>query len=66
MKKIKNLLAVTAVFLSTVVMAQIKVSNNFSNPDPHASAMFEIESVTKGFLAPRITTIQRNAIASPA
>lgn len=31
-----------------------------------ASAVFEIESTTKGFLPPRGTNAQRNAIASPA
>jgi hypothetical protein len=31
-----------------------------------ASAQFQIESTTKGFLPPRMTTTQKNAIASPA
>jgi hypothetical protein len=31
-----------------------------------ASAVFEIESTTKGFLPPRMTTTQKNAIATPA
>lgn len=33
---------------------------------PAASAIIEGRSTTKGFLAPRMTTTQRNAIASPA
>lgn len=33
---------------------------------PAASAILEGRSTTKGFLAPRMTTTQRNAIASPA
>lgn len=33
---------------------------------PAASAQLEISSSTKGFLIPRMTTSQRNAIASPA
>ena len=33
---------------------------------PHASAKVEIASTTQGFLPPRLTTAQRDAIASPA
>ena len=33
---------------------------------PTASAVFDINSTTKGFLPPRMTTTQKNAIASPA
>jgi hypothetical protein len=35
-----------------------------SNPDP--SSVLELKSTTKGFLPPRLTTAQRNAIVSPA
>jgi hypothetical protein len=33
---------------------------------PNASARLQIDSTTQGFLPPRMTTTQRNAIASPA
>lgn len=33
---------------------------------PDASAMFQVETVEKGYLVPRLTTIQRDAIAAPA
>ncbi len=33
---------------------------------PQASAQLDVSSTTKGLLAPRMTTAQRNAIASPA
>ncbi|NBV51526.1 hypothetical protein EBR78_09975, partial [bacterium] len=33
---------------------------------PNASAMLEVSSTNKGFLPPRMTTAQRNAITSPA
>jgi hypothetical protein len=33
---------------------------------PNASAKMQIDSTTQGFLPPRMTTTQRNAIASPA
>ncbi|HSK12591.1 MAG TPA: hypothetical protein VK907_05215 [Phnomibacter sp.] len=35
-------------------------------PTPHASALLDVSSTTKGMMAPRMTTAQRNAIASPA
>jgi len=33
---------------------------------PNASAMLDISSTTKGLLAPRMTTLQKNSITSPA
>lgn len=33
---------------------------------PHSSAQLDVPSTTKGFLPPRMTTAQRDAIASPA
>jgi hypothetical protein len=33
---------------------------------PNTSAKLDVESTTQGFLPPRMTTVQRNAIASPA
>jgi hypothetical protein len=33
---------------------------------PNASAMLEVSSTTKGFLPPRMSTVERDAIASPA
>ncbi len=33
---------------------------------PHPSALFDLTSTNKGFLMPRMTTAQRNAIPSPA
>lgn len=35
-------------------------------PTPHASSLLDVSSTTKGFLPPRMTTLQRDAIASPA
>jgi len=34
--------------------------------EPNASSLLEMNSTTKGFLPPRMTTAQRNAIAAPA
>ena len=36
------------------------------NSSPHASSLLDITSTTKGLLPPRMTTTQKNAIASPA
>ena len=37
-----------------------------NNTNPHVSAILDVASTTKGFLPPRVTTIQKNAISSPA
>ena len=34
--------------------------------NPHATAKLQVDSTTQGFLPPRMTTTQRNAIAAPA
>lgn len=34
--------------------------------DPHSSSILEMKSTTQGLLTPRMTTLQRNTIASPA
>ncbi|MBN1198382.1 MAG: hypothetical protein JXA23_03445 [Bacteroidales bacterium] len=43
---------------------QVNISVDGNDPDP--SAMLEVKSDQKGFLPPRLTTLQRNAIVSPA
>lgn len=42
------------------------VGINGTNAIPDASAMLDVSSTDKGFLAPRMTTAQRYAISSPA
>lgn len=48
----------------------VYVKNNgetgFGSTSNHASALVQIDSSTKGFLPPRMTTTERNAISSPA
>ena len=60
MKNICTLLA--AVLLTATTYAQIGINNE--NPD--ASAALDITSTTAGFLMPRMTNAQRQAISNPA
>jgi uncharacterized protein (TIGR02145 family) len=48
--------------VSLTSQAQVGIGTN----SPDASAQLELVSTTKGFLPPRMTTTQRNAITSPA
>ena len=50
-------------FFALTGMAQ---NVGFGTTTPAASAQLDVTSSTKGFLPPRMTTAQRNAIASPA
>ena len=61
--KPKVLLCMIAI-LSLYNAADAQVGIDTSSPDP--SAMLEVNSASKGFLPPRMTTIQRDAIVSPA
>lgn len=58
------------VILACVVLmcykAESQVAINTTATTPNASAMLDISSNTRGLLIPRLTTSQRNAIASPA
>jgi uncharacterized protein (TIGR02145 family) len=58
----KHLTILFFLFLSASTFAQTGIGTT----TPHASAQLEVSSTTKGFLPPRLTTVQRNAIANPA
>jgi len=64
MKKqiLTTLLFIVVVNLSSNAQVGIGVSTANVNP----SAQLEVSSTTKGLLPPRMTTVQRNAIANPA
>lgn len=53
------------VFLSTLMggMAQVSISSDGSQPDP--SAMLDVKSNSRGFLPPRMTHAEIEAIAGP-
>jgi hypothetical protein len=44
-------------------IGQVRISNDNSGSDP--SAMLDVKSTDQGFLPPRMTMVQRDAIASP-
>jgi hypothetical protein len=65
MKKITSGLSFWATLLLFCVFnSQAQVGIGTVNPD--ASSMLDINSTSKGFLTPRMTTTERNAIATPA
>ncbi len=63
MKKVTILAALASGFTLTA-NAQLKVGNNPTTLN--SSAVLDVESTTKGFLLPRMTTAQRTAITNPA
>jgi trimeric autotransporter adhesin len=58
-------LLLVCISIHSVLRAQ-SFSVNTDGSTADASAMFEIKSTTKGLLIPRVTKVQRNAIALPA
>jgi hypothetical protein len=62
MKKI--VLSAIISMIATLSFAQTNVG--IGTTMPNTSAMLDISSTTRGLLAPRMTTAQRNSIASPA
>ena len=64
MKKFKLLFLVAAIIASCTLTAQVAI--NTDGTDPDGSAMLHVKSTDKGFLPPRMTEAQRNAIGSPA
>ncbi len=62
--KLRNLLVFLLVSVSCVLHAQVGLNADGSTPEP--SAMLDVKSTTRGFLAPRMTAAQRAAISTPA
>ncbi len=63
------ILLVAFSLISSSIFAQVKVADG-TIPNPitpaHPSAVLEVYSNIKGFLPPKLTTVQRDAIAAPA
>ncbi len=56
------IIVISFLLMISEVWAQVGIGTT----TPNASAMLDITSTTQGLLAPRMTTIEKNAIASPA
>ncbi|MEQ9467256.1 MAG: tail fiber domain-containing protein [Ekhidna sp.] len=65
MKNDRFLILLFMSYLSNPVFSQ-NVGINDDSSFPNASAMLHVQSTTRGLLVPRMTTVQRSAIASPA
>ncbi|MEI6139624.1 MAG: hypothetical protein WCP85_10190 [Mariniphaga sp.] len=66
MKKIYLLLTVTLLIATDAITQAQNVGINSTGATPDASAMLDVSSTTKGFLAPRMLTSERTGISSPA
>jgi len=60
----KAITLILTMFLISGLKAQVAVNTDGTNPDP--SAMLDVKSTSRGMLVPRMTTVQRTAIAAPA
>ena len=63
-KTILNILTVCTLFFATALNAQVGIGVPSENI--HPSAELEVKSTTKGFLPPRMTKAERDAIVTPA
>ena len=66
MKKVKLLLVTITMIASYALTAQNGVAINTDGTAPDSSAMLDVESTVKGMLIPRMDSLQRSAIPSPA
>ena len=61
----KALLLILFSFFSTALLAQVKIGGT-PKENPHPSSVLELQSSDKGFLMPRLTALQMQAVKEPA
>lgn len=61
-----RMILLAAIISFTIAANAQNVAVNTTGSSADASAMLDVSSTTKGFLAPRMTTVQRTGIPSPA
>ncbi len=64
MRILKIILLLLALYISCFLNAQVAINTDGSPAD--ASSMLDVKSTEKGFLPPRMTEVQMNAINNPA
>jgi hypothetical protein len=65
MNPIKHILTVIA-FCASVMLSGQGVGINNTGANPNASAVLDMDATNRGFLTPRMTQAERDAIAAPA
>jgi len=66
MKRVLYAFWMMALLLSAATGSYAQVAVNTDGTAPHASAMLDVKSTTKGFLLPRLTTAQRTTLGASA
>lgn len=62
----KTLFSLLIICMARPALLAQNIGINATGSTPHPSAMLDISATDKGMLVPRMTTLQRTAIASPA
>jgi hypothetical protein len=63
---ILRIILISAIISFTIIANAQSVALNTTGTSADASAMLDVSSTSKGFLAPRMSTVQRTGIPSPA
>lgn len=64
--KTAKILLLLALFSNLGLNSSAQVAINTDGSNPHPSAMLDVLSTNKGFLLPRMTTVQQSLIANPS